>query len=160
MSAEERSDWRDKEISNQHRQWGFNCPAVDLDFVMLEYNNAKPCALVEYKHWEARPPDKQHATYRALVALADGYRDGPLPCFVARYNPATWEFRVMPLNERAREHYKHCTDEWIPRHRFVTSLHLLRKRVLDAVDKAVIRRLKAEDEAAIRELNGAGSIAT
>jgi len=139
----ERTGWRDAELSKRHGAWGFNCPAVDLDFVMMEYNHGKPCALVEYKHVNARPVDSSHATYRALVALADGYKDGPLPCFVAHYNPADWSFVVTPLNDPARRHYSHCRNATLTEQRFVRSLHLLRKVVLTA-----------EDEVAIAALNG------
>ena len=138
-----RTGWRDSELSQRHGAWGFNCPAVDLDFVMMEYNHGKPCALVEYKHKNARPFDPTHATYRALIALADGYSGGPLPCFVARYDPSNWSFIIYPLNERARAHYAHCSGQILTEQRFVRSLHLLRKSVLTA-----------EDEAAISQLNG------
>ena len=135
------------EISNRHRKWGFNCPAVDLDFLMLEYNHGKPCALVEYKHRRAATVNPSHATYRALVALADGYKDGPLACFVAIYNPDDWSFRVIPLNESAKAHYAHrMADATITtrleEHQFVRSLHLLRKRVLSTEDEAAIELLK------------------
>lgn len=137
----ERSGWRDASLSERHGHWGFNCPAVDLDFVMMEYNHGLPCALVEYKHWRARKPDTNHATYKALVALADGYKDGPLPCFIAIYEAETWAFFVIPLNEPARKHYAHCEGEWLTEQRFVRSLHLLRKATLDAEDVAAIGRL-------------------
>jgi hypothetical protein len=137
----ERTGWRDAELSKRHGYWGFNCPAVDLDFVMMEYNHGLPCALVEYKHMNARSVDVNHATYRALVALADGYVDGPLPCFVARYNPADWSFVVTPLNDRARAHYAHCRGQTLTEQRFVRSLHLLRKSVLTAGDEAAISEL-------------------
>ena len=138
----ERTGWRDSVLSERHGHWGFNCPAVDLDFVMMEYNHGKPCALVEYKHKNARLPDLNHATYRALIALADGYTVGPLACFIARYDPVDWSFVVTPLNERARQHYIHCIGEILTEQRFVRSLHLLRKSVLTV-----------EDDAAIDELN-------
>lgn len=141
----ERSGWRDAALSQRHGAWGFNCPAVDLDFVMMEYNHGKPCALVEYKHVRAKPFDPRHATYRALIALADGYAAGPLPCFVAVYDPTDWSFVVTPLNDRARRHYQHCAGDVLSEQRFVRSLHLLRKSVLSA-----------EDEAAIQQLNGEG----
>lgn len=140
----ERTGWRDAELSKRHGAWGFNCPAVDLDFVMMEYNHGKPCALVEYKHKNAKPVDPRHATCRALVALADGYKHGPLPCLIARYDPHDWSFVVTPLNNRAKEHYRHCNEEPLTEQRFVRSLHLLRKSVLTE-----------EDEAAISELNSA-----
>lgn len=141
MTRQERTGWRDQELSLRHREWGFNCPAVDLDFVMLEYNHGKPAALVEYKHYCAQVPDTKHATYRALVSLADGYQDGPLPCFIAIYNPDDWSFRVLPLNEPAKQHYDHCQGERLPEQRFVKSLHLLRMSVLTAEDEAAISKL-------------------
>ena len=144
----ERTGWRDAALSERHGHWGFNCPAVDLDFVMMEYNHGKPCALVEYKHKNAREPNTGHATYRALIALADGYSAGPLPCFIAVYDPDDWTFVVTPLNESARKHYAHCEGNTLTEQRFVRSLHLLRKAVLSA-----------EDEAAIAALNGGISAA-
>lgn len=139
----ERTGWRDSELSRRHGCWGFNCPAVDLDFVMMEYNHGKPCALVEYKHIMARPVDPNHATYRALVCLANGYRYGQLPCFIARYDPADWSFVVTPLNDMARKHYSHCLGVTLTEQRFVRSLHLLRKAVLSAEDEAAIAALNS-----------------
>lgn len=139
----ERTGWRDASLSERHGHWGYNCPAVDLDFVMLEYNHGKPCALVEYKHKNARRPDPNHATYRALISLADGYMHGPLPCFVAIYDPDDWSFVVIPLNERAKNHYRHCEGLVLSEQRFVRSLHLLRKSVLSAEDEKTILELNA-----------------
>ena len=62
----ERTGWRDQALSDRHREWGFNCPSVDLDFLMVEYNIGLPVALVEYKNERAWMPDFRHATYRAL----------------------------------------------------------------------------------------------
>jgi hypothetical protein len=139
----ERSGWRDQAISERHGAWGFNCPAVDLDFVMLEYNHGKPCALVEYKHKFARKVDPSHATYRALIALADGYSGGPLPCFVAIYDPDYWSFTVVPLNDIAKQYYKHCDGETLTEQRFVKSLHLIRKSILSEEDKKAIGQLNS-----------------
>lgn len=147
----ERTGWRDAALSERHGHWGFNCPAVDLDFVMMEYNHGKPCALVEYKHKNAKAPDEGHATYRALVALADGYRNGLLPCFIATYDPEIWTFKVTPLNDSARKHYAHIGGEWMTERRFVRSLHLLRKSVLNAADEAAIGALNNEQQATIQE---------
>ncbi len=137
----ERTGWRDAELSKRHGSWGFNCPAVDLDFVMLEYNHGAPSALVEYKHINAQVVDTNHATYKALVALANGYKNGPLPCFIARYNPEDWSFQVIPLNEKAEKHYKHCKNEKLTEKRFVKSLHLLRKSELSKQDDTAIEQL-------------------
>jgi len=137
----ERTGWRDSELSGRHGKWGFNCPAVDLDFVMMEFNHGKPCALVEYKHKSAKVVDPSHATYRALRDLADNYKTGALPCFVARYDPSDWSFIVTPLNDSARQHYSHCEGEVLSERRFVKSLHLLRKRVLSTEDVLAIEQL-------------------
>ena len=143
----ERTGWRDEKLSERHGYWGFNCPAVDLDFVMLEYNHGKPCALVEYKHRNARLVDPGHPTYRAMAMLCNGYKLGPLPCFVAIYDPDVWVFKVVPLNEAARKFYANFVGVELSEQRFVRSLHLLRKRVLTE-----------EDEKAIAQLNGVVSV--
>lgn len=106
----ERTGWRDQEISARHRLWGFNCPAADLDFLLVEYNVGKPVGLVEYKHYQAQMPDMKHATYRALADLADGYRNVGLPFWIAFYWPECWAFRVMPVNASAKEHFRHMED--------------------------------------------------
>ena len=137
----ERTGWRDAALSERHGHWGFNCPAVDLDFVMMEYNHGRPCAIVEYKHKNARRPDPSHATYRALVDLADSYKNGPLPCFVAVYDPEVWSFLVIPLNDKARRYYSNFSDKVMSEQSFVRSLHLLRKSVLTAEDTAAIDAL-------------------
>ena len=144
----ERTGWRDSEISERHGHWGFNCPAVDLDFVMMEYNHGKPSAIVEYKHKNARSPDVNHATYRALVALANGYKEGPLPCFIAIYDRDDWSFKVIPLNDVASHHYRKCVGKWITERVFVTGLHLLRKSVLTAADQAAINKLNGTTQTA------------
>lgn len=113
MSRHERSGWRDKDISARHRLWGFNCPAVDLDFLVIEYHFAKPVALIEYKHMKHHEGDNVpllHPTYRALMDLADNYSttypDGtvkrtPLPFLLVRYEKDPWWFRMKPINEAA-----------------------------------------------------------
>lgn len=135
--AVERSNWRDKEISNRHRDWGFNCPAVDLDFLMVEYNMGKPVGLVDYKHFHALVPPNEpafkqfikHASYRALSMLCDGYRDGPLPFIVARYWPTNWSFQVFPVNAYAMRHFKF--SESLSEHEYVVRLYHLRRLVLN-----------------------------
>jgi len=96
---EERTGWRDEQISRRHRAWGFDCPALDIDFLMLEYDRGKAVALVEYKHEDAAPIRTGHPSVQALVDLAD--RAG-LPAFVVRYaGDFSWWYPI-PLNELAR----------------------------------------------------------
>jgi len=147
----ERCGWRDEEISRRHRMWGVSCAAVDLDFLMLEFNYQEPVALVEYKHVNASLHTLHAGRYEALRKLCDGFhreRNGrfehdPVPCLVARYNPADWSFRVTPLNDRARAHYAHCIGCALTEQRFVRSLHLLRKSVLAEEDEVAISALNA-----------------
>lgn len=121
MSAHERTGWRDESLSRRHRAWGFNCPAVDLDFLMVEYNLGAPVALVEYKDRRARQPDLKHPTYRAINELADLAQ---LPFLIAFYWPESWAFRVHPVNAIARESYEDAM--LLTERRFVKSLYYLR----------------------------------
>lgn len=124
----ERTGWRDEGISKRHRTWGFNCPAVDLDFLVAEYNMGKPVALIEYKHHQAREPSLSHATYRALTALADGYNQTPLPFLVAFYWPDVWAFKVTPVNAAAQSAFAH--NEALTEYEFVRRLYRLRRLAL------------------------------
>lgn len=118
----ERTGWRDQEISQRHRMWGWNCPAVDLDFLMVEYNVGRPVGLIEYKHYRAKKPDILHPTYRALAELADVAN---LPFLVAFYWPESWSFCVLPVNEYAKKHY----TDWQPlsEREYVAGLYKLRR---------------------------------
>jgi hypothetical protein len=137
VSANERSGWRDQELSKRHREfWGKNCPACDLDFLMVEYNHAVPIALVEYKHYRARPVNLGEATYRALVALA---AKAELPFLLAFYWPETWCFYIYPVNERARAVYDTPDRCRLSEHRYVKSLHFMRD---EAIEQHILARLE------------------
>jgi len=143
----ERTNWRDNEISERHRQWGFNCPGVDLDFVMLEYNHGAPVAVIEYKHKNAREPNLEHPTYNALRHLADAHSGGALPFLVVFYCPDDWWFRVIPANDKARTIYGHLLSDGkgcvLTEQRFVKSLYYMRGVSLSEKDNAVILRLNS-----------------
>jgi hypothetical protein len=143
---EERTGWRCEEISARHRAWGYNCPAVDLDFLVAEYNYGKPVALVEYKHERAAPPSLDHPTYQTLVCLADKYSDGPLPAFIARYCPRLWWFQVTALNKAARDYYGEFEGQTLSEQQFVRSLYLLRKKELNRQDLEAIASLRSTAE--------------
>jgi hypothetical protein len=125
MTAFERSGWRDQELSQRHRDWGFNCPAADLDFLMVEYHLGCPVAVVDYKHYRAGLPKTDHPTYRATGQLYDD-RGQQLPFFIARYWPVTWAFRVLAMNDRARKWLD--SDSYVPmtERQFVVGLHRFR----------------------------------
>ena len=96
----ERTGWRDYGLSERHRHWGWDCPAVDLDFLFLEYDKGKAVALVEYKHELAPPQYASHPTYQAMIDLGN---KASLPVFVCRYSADFTWWRVVPLNPKAKE---------------------------------------------------------
>lgn len=98
--APERTGWRDEKLSQRHRQWGWDCPAVDIDFLMIEYDIGKATALVEYKNEFAAPQYRSHPSYQALIDLGDRAQ---LPVFSCRYSSDFTNWRVTPLNRKARE---------------------------------------------------------
>lgn len=97
----ERTGWRDEGLSRRHRRWGWDCPACDLDFLFLEYDRGKASAIVEYKNEHAAPQYASHPTYQAMIDL--GNRAG-IPVFACRYTDDFSEWRVVPLNETAKQY--------------------------------------------------------
>jgi hypothetical protein len=110
----ERSGWRDLSLSQRHRKWGWDCPAVDLDFLFLEYDRGKASALVEYKHENAAPQYASHPTYQAMIDLGD--RAG-IPVFGVRYAADFSWWRVTPLNTEAKRvlpsRREMTEEEWV-----------------------------------------------
>ena len=97
---QERTGWRDLTLSTRHRRWGWDCPAVDLDFLFLEYDKGRAVALVEYKHKRAMPQFATHPTYQAMIDL--GNRAG-IPVFACRYDDDFVDWGIVPLNAKATE---------------------------------------------------------
>jgi len=110
----ERSGWRDLELSHRHRKWGWDCPAVDLDCLFLEYDKGQPTAIIEYKNEKAAPQFASHPTYQAMINL--GTR-ASIPVFAARYKTDFSTFAVVPLNNIAKSRLperKEMTErEWV-----------------------------------------------
>lgn len=139
MTSYERTGWRDEGISRRHRDWGFNCPAVDLDFLVAEYHLGEPVALVEYKHNTAQRANLLHPTYRALKRLCEL---SDLPFMLVYYRPDPWRFLVLPANERAQEFYGGPRS--LSERGYVTSLYRLRN--LAVIDSDTLRRLATDQE--------------
>lgn len=99
----ERTGWRDLSLSQRHRRWGWDCPAVDLDFLFLEYDRGKAVAIVEYKHERAQPQYPTHPTYQAMIDLSN--RAG-IPIFAVRYADDFSWWKVTGLNANAKT--------WVP----------------------------------------------
>lgn len=96
---QERTSWRDQGLSERHRLWGWDCPAIDIDFLLLEFDEGKACALVEYKNEHAQTQHTKHPSYKALIDLGD--RAG-VPVFACRYSDDFVKWVVFPLNEKAK----------------------------------------------------------
>lgn len=96
----ERSGWRDEGLSQRHRKWGWDCPALDLDFLLVEYDHAIPCALVEYKNEHAAPQYASHPSYQTIIKLGN---DAGLPVIACRYADDFKWWRVTPLNKIAKQ---------------------------------------------------------
>jgi hypothetical protein len=118
-----------------------NCPAVDLDFVLLEFNHGAPVAVVDYKHCaKVNPLDDLNEWAIAAMAALYNERGEHLPFFVARYWPDTWAFKVLAMNDPAREWLR---ESWVPmtEQAWVTLLHRIRSEALTLGDQKQIARL-------------------
>ena len=96
----ERTGWRDEALYRRHRRWGWDCPAVDLDFLFLEYDRGKASAIVEYKNEHAAPQYASHPTYQAMIDLGD---KAQIPVIACRYSDDFQTWKVIPLNEIAKK---------------------------------------------------------
>lgn len=95
--APERTGERDLDLSRRHRTWGWDAPALDVDF--LEYDHGHPVALIEYyRHGNGEGKQHDHPSMRALTEL--GTLAG-IPVFTARYTTDFQHWWVEGLNERA-----------------------------------------------------------
>jgi hypothetical protein len=124
---QEDTNWRDEDMSKRHREWGWNCPVVDIDFLVCEYNLGKPVAIVEYKRHRMKFVNEADINYRVLKDLADA-RYNPLPFFVCFYWPEIWAFKVVPMNETARSYL--VNDTIMSEYDYVSFLYKLRRIAL------------------------------
>lgn len=110
----ERTGWRDLRLSERHRRWGWNCPAVDLDFLLLEYDRGKATAIIEFKHEKAPLQWPSQPSYRAIADLGD--RAG-IPVLACRYADDFSWWRPAPLNRAAKplltSRAKMTEHEWV-----------------------------------------------
>lgn len=127
----ENLEFRDGDLSLRHREWGFDCPAVDLDFVVVEYNRGEASAIVEYKYAAtATEPDLSHPSMKALAGLANA---AGVPFIVALYTREPWTFRVFRGNEHAERVYRE-EGRLLTEREFVESLYFIRRRKLTFAD--------------------------
>jgi hypothetical protein len=133
--SQERTGWRDLELNDRHRQWGFNCPAFDLDFIMVEYDNREPIAFVEYK--AKKLPDGyllKDANIEVLWKLA---RLASRPAFIVEYykQDGVRRWAVTGIDKLAANKMSYFTKTMQIKHRvecteleYVSFLYWLRGR--------------------------------
>lgn len=123
--SRERTGWRDEALSRRHREWGYDVPAADLDFVLVEYDAEEPKAIIEYKHEAAPVFVSGSSGLRVLAKLGDL---AGLPAYLVRYDTELAYFNVRGLNERGRAFCPQA--DWISERAYVTFLYALRGRPL------------------------------
>lgn len=120
-ARQERTGWRDAHLSQRHRRWGLAVPAIDLDFLLLEYDRARPTALIEYKAEHAPTQFPTHPSYLALCNLGD--RAG-IPVFAVRYAQDFSWWKVISLNFSAKRMFPN--RQRFSEQQFVTWLYNIR----------------------------------
>lgn len=125
MANIERTEWRDKRISEKHRQWGISCLAGDVDFMLIEYIENIPVALIEYKHEMSRW-SKTDSGIRALTSLSNM---ASLPSFVVVYTDDLHYYTIYALNSRSAgllQSHGINSSERITERRYATFLNRIR----------------------------------
>jgi hypothetical protein len=121
----ERTGWRDSALSERHRGWGWDCPMLDIDFLVCEYDEGEARGLVEYKHESAAESDLSSPSYRAIEGLAS---NSFIPFFLCRYRSDFTGFFVVPMNDYA-ERYA-CASRWMTEGEWVDLLYRIRGRCI------------------------------
>ena len=138
MTSNEQHFKRDAWLSQRHRLWGYNVPAMDIDFLMVEYDKCVPKALIDYKH-EHAAIDLTNVGARTLCKLGDMAH---IPAFIVRYGHSNQDgwwgeiaedsipwFEIWPLNEIARKQTL-WNNKRIDEHAMVEFLYELRGRTI------------------------------
>ena len=73
---------------------------VDFDFLSLEYEFGRPCAIVEYKNEHAELQFASDPRYRALISLGNSAK---IPVIACRYTDDYSRYSIVPLNEYAKK---------------------------------------------------------
>jgi len=121
---EEKTFRRDMKLLLRHRDWGWNVPAEDIDF--LEYDERKAIALFEYKRTTDLATCKVNIGEANIQALIDLANKASVPIFCTFYNPNLKWYRVFPLNEQAQK--KGPPQGIIAESKYVDFLYWLRGR--------------------------------
>lgn len=97
-AAVERTGWRDEAISRLHREFGHDYPAVDIDFLLCEYDEGIPVAIIEHKKVGWREQKKWHPSFTAVRSLADCAR---IPFWLCEYSSDLLQFKMFRMNSIA-----------------------------------------------------------
>lgn len=132
----ERTGWRDQALSLRHREWGYDCPAVDFDFVVAEYDSRRAVALIDYKrglNYVVGANDRGNMA--VLADLGNGYRGSGLPVYLVRYDGPPYVFMLEPWNDVAKLRTpEYAVHAQLSELRFVGFLYWLRgRRVPDEI---------------------------
>lgn len=124
----ERTHWRDLRLNDLHREWGWDCPMVDIDFLVLEYTHCRTVAIVEYKHEKWQVADPTHSA--SFVTITNLANIAKLPFFLVRYSDDMAIWVVRPLNNYALQHVP--SQQVMTQAQYVALLYKLRDQELPA----------------------------
>jgi len=129
-------------ISARHREWGYDCPATNIDCLFVEYNHCQPVAILDFKGKSPSVRDRGTANARTIANLAN--RGKPLPFYNVYYDNHLWTFILDPINDKARELMpKNAVDlTTMSEESFVRFLYDLRDEV---VPSSIVKKLQTAD---------------
>lgn len=133
--------WRDGAISQRHRTWGVHCPAVDLDFLLLEFDYSRPVALIDWKAYGSPEPNLMDNNFKALRSLCN---TSGIPFMIVFYKRYDWWFRVIPANVAAVKVYPET--KVMSEYEFVDSLYKLRGREMPKSLAHRLEKFKPEEK--------------
>ena len=143
----ERTGWRDEKLSQRHREWGDDCPMVDIDFLVVEYYYSKPKAIVEYKSEHAdinfnklTEIGMAPQSYKAIEYLANAAN---IPFFVVRYKTDFSSWNITPMNKHTQKYVNINETKNLSEETYVELLYKIRGRSLPEDIKQNLRRLSS-----------------
>jgi len=137
----ERTQWRDQKLSERHRKWGFNCPAIDIDFLMIEFHVGKPIAIVDYKRYTGSIKNLNQKSINAISILAN---NSNIPFFVVFYWDDIWAFQITAINNIAKnilQQHKIDKNKILTEQQYVSFLYKLRNIKLTKEEEKLIKFL-------------------
>ena len=125
----------------RHRAWGFNCPAIDIDFLMVEFHTGKPVAIIDYKRYTGSIKNLNQKSIDAISTLAN---NSNIPFFVVFYWDDVWAFQITAINNIAKNislQHKIDEDKILTEQQYVYFLYKLRNIKLTKQEEELIKSL-------------------